>query len=58
LLLIFPSWLQHSVQPNKGKDFRVTISFNIGYKASGAHQAGAKQPAGANASGPLDIVGG
>ncbi len=31
-LLIFPSWLQHAVQPNRSTDYRVSISFNIGYK--------------------------
>ncbi len=32
LLLIFPSWLQHSVQPNRSGDFRISISFNIGFQ--------------------------
>jgi uncharacterized protein (TIGR02466 family) len=29
LLLIFPSWLSHSVQPNQSNDMRVSIAFNI-----------------------------
>lgn len=33
LLVIFPSWLQHSVQPNRSNDFRVSIAFNMGYQA-------------------------
>lgn len=32
LLLIFPGWLQHSVQPNRSDDFRVSISFNMGFR--------------------------
>lgn len=32
LLLIFPGWLQHSVQPNRSNDFRVSISFNMGFR--------------------------
>jgi uncharacterized protein (TIGR02466 family) len=35
LLLIFPGWLQHSVQPNRSNDFRVSISFNMGFRAKG-----------------------
>ncbi len=31
-LVIFPSWLQHWVQPNRGDDDRVSISFNVGYR--------------------------
>lgn len=33
LLVIFPSWLQHSVQPNRSDDFRVSLAFNMGYRA-------------------------
>ena len=33
LLLIFPSWLQHSVQPNRSNDFRVSLAFNMGYRS-------------------------
>jgi uncharacterized protein (TIGR02466 family) len=29
LLLIFPSWLSHSVQPNESGETRVSIAFNI-----------------------------
>ena len=36
LLLIFPGWLQHSVQPNRSEDFRVSISFNMGFRKKGA----------------------
>jgi uncharacterized protein (TIGR02466 family) len=32
LLLVFPSWLLHSVQPNRSDEFRVSISFNIGFQ--------------------------
>ncbi|MBC7102638.1 MAG: 2OG-Fe(II) oxygenase family protein [Parvibaculum sp.] len=35
LLLIFPGWLQHSVQPNRSEDFRVSISFNMGFRRKG-----------------------
>lgn len=35
LLLIFPGWLQHSVQPNRSDDFRVPISFNMGFRRKG-----------------------
>ena len=30
--LIFPSWLQHGVEPNLSDGDRVCISFNIGLK--------------------------
>mgnify|MGYP000609555720 CR=1 FL=1 len=29
LLIIFPSWLEHSVEPNMSSDDRISISFNI-----------------------------
>jgi uncharacterized protein (TIGR02466 family) len=29
LLLIFPSWLSHSVQPNRSDEARISIAFNI-----------------------------
>ncbi|MBI1261445.1 MAG: hypothetical protein GC184_06945 [Rhizobiales bacterium] len=32
LLIIFPSWLQHGVQPNRSNDYRVSIAFNMGYR--------------------------
>jgi len=32
LLLIFPSWLQHWVRPNRGVGDRVSISFNVGFQ--------------------------
>lgn len=32
LILIFPGWLQHSVQPNRSNDFRISISFNMGFR--------------------------
>jgi uncharacterized protein (TIGR02466 family) len=51
-LLIFPSWLQHAVQPNRSKDYRVSISFNIGYKPI----VRSKKPAGGN--GALGLVSG
>ena len=35
LLLVFPGWLQHSVQPNRSSDFRVSISFNMGFRRKG-----------------------
>lgn len=28
-LLIFPSWLEHTVPPNKSKNLRITVAFNI-----------------------------
>lgn len=28
-LIIFPSWLEHTVPPNKSKELRVTVAFNI-----------------------------
>ena len=31
-LIIFPSWLEHYVEPNKSEELRVSISFNIGIK--------------------------
>ncbi|HXD86027.1 MAG TPA: TIGR02466 family protein [Urbifossiella sp.] len=31
-MLIFPSWLQHGVEPNRGADDRICVSFNIGLK--------------------------
>ncbi|HEY2909442.1 MAG TPA: TIGR02466 family protein [Gemmataceae bacterium] len=31
-MLIFPSWLQHGVEPNRGADDRICASFNIGLK--------------------------
>jgi uncharacterized protein (TIGR02466 family) len=33
LLIIFPSWLQHSVQPSRSEDFRVSLAFNMGYRS-------------------------
>ncbi len=32
-LLVFPSWLQHSVDPNRSSDERLSISFNIMFSA-------------------------
>ena len=29
MLLMFPSWLEHDVEPNKSKEERIAISFNI-----------------------------
>ena len=31
-LIIFPSWLEHYVEPNESEELRVSISFNIGIK--------------------------
>lgn len=28
-MLMFPAWFQHSVQENKSKEFRVSVSFNL-----------------------------
>ena len=54
LLLVFPSWLQHAVQPNTSDSDRVSISFNIGFKpSSGAQKAPTKSSSGDE---PLDIV--
>ena len=32
-LLVFPSWLQHSVDPNRSNGERLSISFNIMFSA-------------------------
>ncbi|MEO1249049.1 MAG: TIGR02466 family protein [Pseudomonadota bacterium] len=32
LLLIFPSWLQHAVQPNRSDKPRVSMSFNVSFR--------------------------
>ena len=32
-LLVFPSWLEHSVDPNRSSDERLSISFNIMFSA-------------------------
>jgi uncharacterized protein (TIGR02466 family) len=46
MLLIFPSWLQHGVQPNRSSDFRISISFNVAFRAKSRSRAGtAKNPA-------------
>jgi len=58
LLLIFPSWLQHAVQPNRSDDYRVSISFNIGFKPAGARPPQSAKSNGAGGQGPLDIVDG
>ena len=29
LLIMFPSWLAHSVEPNQGDEERISISFNV-----------------------------
>jgi len=31
-LIIFPSWLEHYVEPSQSEELRVSISFNIGIK--------------------------
>jgi hypothetical protein len=31
-MYVFPSWLKHSVQPNKTDKDRISISFNYGVK--------------------------
>ena len=31
LLLVFPSWLDHSVDPNQSDDIRISLSFNTGF---------------------------
>lgn len=33
-MLIFPSWLQHGVEPNRGDADRICVSFNIGARWS------------------------
>jgi uncharacterized protein (TIGR02466 family) len=45
LLLVFPSWLQHAVQPNRSDSDRVSISFNLGYRPVGMRQAQPAPPA-------------
>ena len=32
LLIVFPSWLQHAVQPNMSEETRVSIAFNMGFQ--------------------------
>ena len=32
MLLIFPSWLMHYVEPNLSKDKRISLSFNLDYE--------------------------
>lgn len=32
VMILFPSWLEHYVQPNKSQDPRISISFNIEVK--------------------------
>lgn len=32
MLVIFPSWLQHWVEPNQGEGERVSVSFNVAYQ--------------------------
>ncbi len=32
LLVIFPSWLQHSVQANRSSEHRVSLAFNLGQR--------------------------
>jgi uncharacterized protein (TIGR02466 family) len=34
-MLIFPSWLYHTVEPNLSDQERVSLSFNIGYRLRG-----------------------
>lgn len=31
-LIMFPSWLEHYVEPSKSDETRISISFNIGFK--------------------------
>lgn len=33
MLVVFPSWLQHGVQPNRSSDLRISISFNVAFRA-------------------------
>ena len=33
LMVIFPSWLPHSTQPNKSAEDRIIVSFNLGFSA-------------------------
>lgn len=39
LLLIFPSWLQHAVQPNRSDKPRVSMSFNVSFRRSSRQTA-------------------
>jgi len=32
MMVIFPSWLWHGVEPNMNDKPRISIAFNIGYK--------------------------
>lgn len=31
MIILFPSWLSHKVEPNKNKDLRISIAFNISF---------------------------
>lgn len=44
MLLVFPSWLQHGVQPNRSSDYRISVSFNVAFRAK-------KRPAAARQKG-------
>lgn len=32
LMLLFPAWVRHGVQPNRSRHARVSVSFNIGFR--------------------------
>lgn len=36
LLIVFPSWLQHAVEPNLSEESRVSIAFNMTFRAKSA----------------------
>ena len=33
-LVVFPAYLPHGVEPNRGTEDRVSLSFNVGYERS------------------------
>lgn len=34
MIILFPSWLNHKVEPNKNKDLRISIAFNLSFDYS------------------------
>jgi hypothetical protein len=34
MIILFPSWLNHKVEPNKNKDLRISIAFNVSFDYS------------------------
>jgi len=47
LLVIFPSWLQHEVEPSQGDGLRISIAINLTVNLSGRRQPALKAETGA-----------